>query len=55
MQDSIKLNRILSQLEEIKREVKSMLPPSKPAPMPMPVTKPMPIAKPEPSATPPTP
>ena len=46
MQDEIKLNRILAQLEEIKREVKSMLPPPKPAP------KPMPAPKAEPSITP---
>jgi uncharacterized membrane protein len=46
MQDEIKLNRILAQLEEIKREVKSMLPPPTPAP------KPMPAPKAEPSITP---
>lgn len=46
MQDEARLNRILSQLEEIKREVKSMLPPPTPAP------KPMPVPKAEPPATP---
>ena len=39
MQDEVRLNRILSQLEEIKREVKSMLPPPTPAPKPMPAPK----------------
>lgn len=35
MQDEVKLNRILSQLEEISREVKSMMPQPKSAPMPL--------------------
>ncbi|MBQ6327744.1 MAG: hypothetical protein IJI35_01900, partial [Kiritimatiellae bacterium] len=46
MQDEVKLNRILSQLEEIRREVKSMLPPPKPAPVPMPAPKAKPPAAP---------
>lgn len=39
MQDEVRLNRILSQLEEIRREVKSMLPQPKPEPKPMPAPK----------------
>ena len=39
MQDDVRLNRILSQLEEIRREVKSMLPQPKPEPKPMPAPK----------------
>ena len=35
MQDEVRLNRILSQLEEIRREVKSMMPQPKPAPSPV--------------------
>ena len=34
MQDEVKLNRILSQLEDIRREVKSMMPQPQPAPKP---------------------
>ena len=51
MQDEVRLNRILSQLEEIKREVKSMLPPPTPAPKPMPAPKPLLVPPAEPSAT----
>ena len=55
MQDEVKISRILSQLEEIRREVKSMLPPPKPTPKAepaaVPVQKPaLPVSDPTPTA-----
>ena len=53
MQDEVKISRILSQLEEIRREVKSMLPPPKPAPKAEPAA--VPVQKPALPASDPAP
>lgn len=53
MQDEVKIYRILLQLEEIRREVKSMLPPPKPAPKAEPAA--VPVQKPALPASDPAP
>ena len=50
MQDEEKINRILAQLEDIKQEVKAMLPRPKPAPVVKTVPDVKPVTLPKPAA-----